>query len=110
MLFKQTKALVFFSTPHQGSSTATMGVALGQMASVVTLGRARIGNHLKQLKPSSRDLQTLEMYLQLLPPQFEVLNFVEQSPMFKLVTVSREEREEREKKSPSPSPLLLFLA
>ncbi|KAL5313192.1 hypothetical protein ACEPPN_018925 [Leptodophora sp. 'Broadleaf-Isolate-01'] len=86
MLFKQTKALVFFSTPHQGSSTATMGVALGQMASVVTLGRARIGNHLKQLKPSSRDLQTLEMYLQLLPPQFEVLNFVEQSPMFKLVT------------------------
>ncbi|PVH71979.1 hypothetical protein DL98DRAFT_596469 [Cadophora sp. DSE1049] len=71
MLFKHTKALVLFGTPHQGSSTATLGVVLGQMASVGTLGRTKTGNHLKQLKPSSPSLQTLEMHLQRLPPQFE---------------------------------------
>ncbi|KAG4433663.1 hypothetical protein IFR05_010851 [Cadophora sp. M221] len=91
VLLEQTKALVFFSTPHKGSASATKGAALSQVASAMTFGLTTTGSYVKQLKPLSPSLQTLALHLQQLSPQFVVLNFVEELYMYRVSKASREE-------------------
>ncbi len=58
-LHDMIKAAIFFSVPHQGSSTANLGTLAANAARVTSLGFIGNARFIQDLKPQSRELEDL---------------------------------------------------